>query len=386
MEMNDKNNETKNVEITAEPIPETADPASEPVAIEPETPTAEPASEPVETPTATIPAIPPAKIKKHFSKIGWVFLLQSLLMFGLQMLLLRVIQVLAPGIGANYDMVLVLVTIGTYLITIPLMVRLLKNVPKTEIPVQKMKFVQWVVAFLMSYTLMYVSNLLGLYVTNFIGNVTGTPVENPVSLALENTSPWAAMIVMVIVAPLVEEYIFRKLLVDRVVVYGEGVAVVLSGLMFGAMHGNLNQFAYAFGLGCFFAFIYLKTGKLRYSIFLHAAINFMGSVPGLLVMNSDAFEAINNVGDSVEEVAALMQQHGAMVMGIYLYTILAGILVVAGLVFWILKRKKLKCAPGLFQEMGMRNGKKLAIMVVNAGMICYFLFWIVQMIQQALGL
>ena len=47
---------------------------------------------------------------------------------------------------------------------------------------------------------------------------------------------------MVICAPILEEYIFRKLIVDRTVKYGQGVAIVLSGLMFGLFHGNLNQF------------------------------------------------------------------------------------------------------------------------------------------------
>ena len=59
---------------------------------------------------------------------------------------------------------------------------------------------------------------------------------------------------MVICAPILEEYIFRKLIVDRTVKYGQGVAVVLSGLMFGLFHGNLNQFAYAFYWECFWHF------------------------------------------------------------------------------------------------------------------------------------
>lgn len=36
--------------------------------------------------------------------------------------------------------------------------------------------------------------------------------------------------------------LFRKFLLDRVVDYGEAVAVILSGVMFGLYHANLSQF------------------------------------------------------------------------------------------------------------------------------------------------
>ena len=42
---------------------------------------------------------------------------------------------------------------------------------------------------------------------------------------------------------------FRKLLIDRIVPFGQRVAVVVSGLAFGLFHGNFYQFFYAFSLG-----------------------------------------------------------------------------------------------------------------------------------------
>ena len=71
---------------------------------------------------------------------------------------------------------------------------------------------------------------------------------------------WVNLFIMVLCAPVAEELIFRKLLIDRLTQYGEGVAVLFSGLMFGLFHGNLNQFVYAFVLGLCFGFIYVKTG------------------------------------------------------------------------------------------------------------------------------
>jgi hypothetical protein len=59
---------------------------------------------------------------------------------------------------------------------------------------------------------------------------------------------------------------------------GEGWAVVISAAAFSLAHENLYQALYAFTLGLFFGFIYVKTGKLIYSIFYHFAINFLGGV------------------------------------------------------------------------------------------------------------
>ena len=56
--------------------------------------------------------------------------------------------------------------------------------------------------------------------------------------------------------------------------------------MFGLFHGNLNQFVYTFLVGAFWAFIYVKTGRLRYTIYLHMALNFMGSVGSLFFLDA----------------------------------------------------------------------------------------------------
>ena len=80
-------------------------------------------------------------------------------------------------------------------------------------------------------------------------------------------------------APLGANWCRNKLLIDRIHVYGEGTAIVLSGVAFGLFHGNLSQFFYAAFLGCMFAFLYVRTGRILYPILLHAAINLLGGLP-----------------------------------------------------------------------------------------------------------
>ncbi len=78
----------------------------------------------------------------------------------------------------------------------------------------------------------------------------------------------------IIAAPIFEEIIFRKLVLDRVGRFGETPAVLCSALIFGLAHQNAGQFFLAFLLGILFARIYLRTGKIVYTMLLHFMINF----------------------------------------------------------------------------------------------------------------
>ncbi|MBO4784581.1 MAG: CPBP family intramembrane metalloprotease, partial [Lachnospiraceae bacterium] len=76
-----------------------------------------------------------------------------------------------------------------------------------------------------------------------------------------------------IVVPVLEELIFRRLVINATCKYGYGAAIMISAFTFGIYHGNFIQFFYAFGLGIMFAYIYCKTGKLRYTVLLHMGYN-----------------------------------------------------------------------------------------------------------------
>ena len=134
---------------------------------------------------------------------------------------------------------------------------------------------------------MIAGNLIGLGLTAGMGLLKGSPVQNTLLNMITGGSLWLTSIFTVLCAPVFEEILFRKLICDKVIKYGEGCAVILSGLIFGLFHMNFNQFFYTFFLGCFFAFIYVKTGRLKYTILLHMLINFFGSVLGGILLTLD---------------------------------------------------------------------------------------------------
>ena len=83
---------------------------------------------------------------------------------------------------------------------------------------------------------------------------------------------------MVIMAPVVEELFSGSWSWIQAVGYGQKTAIIISGIMFGMAHGNFSQFFYAFGIGILWAYVYAKTGKVRYTIGFHMLSNLLGGV------------------------------------------------------------------------------------------------------------
>ncbi len=92
------------------------------------------------------------------------------------------------------------------------------------------------------------------------------------------------LIYAMIGAPILEELAFRKVLLDRLHETGEGYAAVISALLFGLMHGNHAQFFLAFFLGLIFAMVYQRTGRIVYTMLLHAMINTTASIAALFAI------------------------------------------------------------------------------------------------------
>ncbi len=103
--------------------------------------------------------------------------------------------------------------------------------------------------------------------------------------ALSAEQPALQALLLAVAAPLMEETVFRRSLIDRLRPYGERTALLGAALLFGLFHSSVSQSCYAFLLGLVFGYVYLKTGRLRYSAALHMLINAMSTLvlPLLLV-------------------------------------------------------------------------------------------------------
>ena len=102
--------------------------------------------------------------------------------------------------------------------------------------------------------------------------------DSAVSLKAEQTPLWMLLLFSVLLAPLFEEWTYRKLLVDRLTRYGTLPAILSSGVVFGLIHGNLQQLCSTLPVGVLLAYVYLYTGRWELSVLLHALLNLLGGV------------------------------------------------------------------------------------------------------------
>ena len=100
-------------------------------------------------------------------------------------------------------------------------------------------------------------------------------------------SVWG-VISVAIVAPIVEEVIFRGLTMTRLSqVMPGGLAVLVSAAVFGVCHGEFVWFCYAFVLGVFFGFIDLRAGSVLPSILGHITFNAIGQILSFIPETED---------------------------------------------------------------------------------------------------
>ncbi len=321
--------------------------------------------------------------RKHFSKLAFMFLLGMAVIYGVNFLV-GVACDRWPALIENDNMRFAMSMLPMYLVGMPALIRLVCFVPAEKLPQVKIKFAHYLVAVIICIMLMYSSNLVGVLITTVIGAIKGGSVQNELLNLISDSNIFLIFFFTVICAPLYEEFIFRKLIVDRAVKYGKGIAVVLSGVMFGLFHGNFNQFVYATVLGMFFAFIYVKTGKLRYTVGLHMIMNFLGGVLGMIMLRMLKYEDLVALLDSGASDAALMELIMDTLPGwiVYLsYLMLIFVICIAGLVILIVYRKQFALPV---REQDIPKGKRFVTAFCNIGMICYCLYWIITMIGQLL--
>jgi len=103
----------------------------------------------------------------------------------------------------------------------------------------------------------------------FSTNVIGTSI-----LDIAEQVPFLFGVILVAVIPaVVEETVYRGVFYNEYSKIHPLKAALLSGLLFGIMHGNFNQFSYAAVMGILFAFLIEATGSILSTMLVHFWIN-----------------------------------------------------------------------------------------------------------------
>ncbi len=311
--------------------------------------------------------------KKTFSAIGFALCAILAVVYAIQIGVGVVIGIIGDTdswlITSSWR-IWILSFVPLYAFAIPAGILLMKKLPAKAPERHTMSKKSLLIALPITFFLMTVGNYLGNFLSIYLSKGTA---ENAVATLAMDTNP-IKILVMVILAPLIEEYVFRKQIIDRTLVYGEKTAVLLSGLLFGLFHMNLFQFFYAFFIGLLLAYIYVRTGKLRYSIIIHCIINFFGSVVASFVISKLDLEIIEKIS-SLDPTAAipdeLMQSIMNALPGMLLYigySLLLSGFALAGLILMILKRKNIIWKK---TELELPKESSANIVFMNIGIVLF---------------
>lgn len=323
------------------------------------------------------------KNKKFFSKIGFILFCYSLLHICTAEIA-TFVQYAFPEIENHVTLLYVIRLMPTYIIAFPIVYLLFKKfVKKTEFSEHKMKFGHWILAFIMAYGLGMAVNIIVNIIFFFVRVFDQDFMDNNVIVELlSQLNPLLSILIVGIIAPIVEEIVFRKLLIDRMIVYGEAVAIFFSGIVFGIFHGNFQQCFFAAMIGFCFAFVYAKTRNIKYTIFMHMGINLYSCIYMAL------FQMLMKSGLMTEEGMKMMEQvdHQEYIMDMYSTAIIPLMLLmvmlvvslglsIAGVVLFFVFLKKFKFSKQV--QIMLEKGTVAKTIILNPGMICFGLLWTV---------
>ena len=280
-------------------------------------------------------------VKSVFSRVGLAAAVLGVVVNLVQMLIITIFNIVNPAFESNGWFRYLLIAVSFYLIGFPLCCLILKRIPdghKRE--EESLTFGGFIKFFLISYFVMVLLNLFTMGFILVVGKVKGADVVNPLEGVISNSSIWATIIFAGILSPIIEEILFRGVMLNKLRTYGDKIAIITTALLFGLFHENFSQFFYAVGLGVVFAYVTLKTGTIKYSIGLHIMINMMGSVIGTKALSSNT---------------------ATMIFGIVVW-----VFVIAGLILFIKDFKKMSLLPG---EVTIEKGYVVSETWLNMGMM-----------------
>lgn len=163
-------------------------------------------------------------------------------------------------------------------------------------PYRKLRISDGLLSLLFGYALvpmmLFVNNLTSLFSTNYVQDSVQELIAYPFVVQL---------LIIAVLPACVEEFVFRGLIYHSYRKNGILGAAVLSGLVFGLMHLNINQLSYALLMGIVFALLVEATGSMYSSMLAHFAANSYSIIMMQLVsMTSGGSELLEQSAQAAE--------------------------------------------------------------------------------------
>lgn len=288
------------------------------------------------------------EIRKICSTIGLGLLAMVIASIGTQFVLMYIFEKYIINIS-RIALALIINSISMYLIGMLSFKLIVRKIPmKSSFKPVSYDLLDIIELGFLSIGAMYVFNLIGVFIISIIG----LEVMDPVSSLVANISGYDIIVLFInlcIVAPIFEELLFRKWILNRLRPLGSKKAIFVSSILFAFLHMNISQGVYAFGIGLILGYMAVKSGSIKVPIITHMFINFVGGM--LMPMLAGLFsEIVIPKGDTIAIALVLW-------------------FLVCGAIVFVTKRKHLLFCDELVEN--KTNLADFSSIYINAGMILF---------------
>lgn len=338
----------------------------------------EQAPKPFVAPTPARPLPDPDALRamrRTYSRVGWAFFVMVVGWY----IASELLYIRFPALASSWISAL-LSSVPLYVVGIPLLLLTMLGLPraKAEAPHGSFGAGSFFVLLAVSFTALLGGNIMGNSLMSYLSMLTRCTFDNSVEL-LFDMPLWASVLMTAVLAPIFEELIFRKLMMDRLLPFGEVSAILITALLFGLMHGNFYQFFYATAIGCVFGYTYVRSGKLWPSILMHMTVNLVcGVFPSYIMtlLDYDALlELATTLTDDLTPLIEFVSQNLIGILLLLLYDFILYGLAIAGIVLLIVHRRKIRfeerpCQParGFLAAPAIVNGGMIAALVLGCAL------------------
>lgn len=317
--------------------------------------------------------------KKYFSRFAFALFGFELASFCAYMLIselfVAIVNLAAPSLLDSVDFVSaashILNFAAIYAVALPIFCAIAAPLPTVRPAKETLGVGSFIGGFCICLVFMQAGNYISNSIVVFIENVTHTTLVNPVQTMVGQSSMWIDVVFIVILAPVLEELFFRKILCGKLLALGEGYAVLLSAVLFGLSHGNFFQFAYTALVGAVLGFIYIKTGRLIYSIIYHALLNLLGGVIAPWIVNQVDLDLVNSILGKETLTDADMSAVMSEMLPLLIYELAFMVVSIIGivLVFRAIKRRRVSFDTGILPPPKKKRISNLLCTVGSAALV-----------------
>lgn len=258
---------------------------------------------------------------------------------------------------------------------------------KEDLGFKKIKVSTALMTILLVYLMSPLINLVNLVSQLFTENEVLSMTDDMI-----NGNTFALVMIIGFFGPFCEEFIFRGIIGQGMKKTGSVLATaIVSGLFFGLMHMNLNQFCYAFVLGIIFQIVNHASGSIYTSIIMHMVFNTRNVILLLLMEKLSNIMGTSITDMNFQDASSSIMEDGYIYYAIAIFLVLAVVFTAVSIpVFnFIANNENHASAYSELRDVPDAENKTKSWYLnpwsITATLICVFVIFFLNMVLEMMG-